>query len=37
MNARAVSDSWIGSSGSWKALVSPSNRLMWVCIAEPGY
>ena len=23
--------------GVWKALVSPSNRLMWVCIAEPGY
>ena len=37
MNCFPVSDSCIGSSGLWKALVSPSNRLMWVCIAEPAY
>src|SRR6185369_13994000 len=37
MNDLPTSDSCSGSLGSWKALVSPSNRLMWVCMAEPGY
>nr|CRL75108.1 hypothetical protein CPGR_01435 [Mycolicibacter nonchromogenicus] len=37
MNDLAVADSCSGSSGLWKALTSPSNRLMWVCIAEPAY
>ena len=36
MNDLATSESCSGSSGLWKALVSPSNRLMWVCMAEPG-
>src|ERR1700754_4033389 len=37
MNDLATSESCSGSSGLWKAFVPPSNRLMWVCIAEPGY
>ena len=37
MNDLPVSESCSGSSGLWNAFVSPSNRLMWVCIAEPGY
>ena len=36
MNDLATSESCSASSGLWKALVSPSNRLMWVCIADPG-
>ena len=37
MNDLPTSDSCSGSSALWNALVSPSNRLMWVCMAEPGY
>ena len=37
MNDFATSESCSGSSALWKALVSPSNRLMWVCMAEPAY
>ena len=36
MNDFPTSESCRGSSGLWKALFSPSNRLMWVCIADPG-
>src|ERR1700712_2420230 len=36
MNDLPTSDSCSGSSGLWNALDSPSNRLMWVCMAEPG-
>ncbi|COW22940.1 Uncharacterised protein [Mycobacterium tuberculosis] len=36
MNDLPTSDSCSGSSALWNALTSPSNRLMWVCIAEPG-
>src|ERR1700754_310799 len=35
-NALPVSESSYGSSGSWKALRSPSKSEKWVCIAEPG-
>ncbi len=37
MKALPVSESCNGSSGSWNALVSPSNSDMWVCIADPAY
>ena len=37
MKLFAVPESRNSSSGSWKALSSPSNREMWVCIALPGY
>ena len=35
MNALPTFDSWYGSLGSWKALVSPSNSDRWVCMPEP--
>src|SRR3982074_1071347 len=36
MNDFPTSESCSGSSGLWNALDSPSNRLMWVCMADPG-
>jgi hypothetical protein len=35
-NALPVLESSKGSAASWKAFWSPSKRLTWVCIAEPG-
>jgi hypothetical protein len=35
MNALATFDSRRLVVGSWKALVSPSNSDMWVCMPEP--
>ena len=37
MKLRAAADSWCSSSGSWKALSSPSNSEMCVCMALPGW
>src|SRR5690606_20893492 len=35
MKLRPALDSLYSSSGSWKALVSPSNSERWVCMPDP--
>ncbi len=37
MNCRPVLESWYSAPASKKAFWSPSNRLTWVCIPEPGW